>query len=115
MQGKVSYIQIPALEVSRSATFYQAVFGWTIRVRGDGEMAFDDKPGGVSGVWILGRPPSVEPGLLLYICVDDIESTIAAIVAAGGEITQPVGGDAGEITARFRDPGGNVLGIFEDR
>ena len=61
------------------------------------------------------RAVSAGPGLLLYICVDDIESTIAAIVAAGGEITQPVGGDAGEITARFRDPGGNVLGIFEDR
>ncbi len=33
----------------------------------------------------------------------------------GGEVVQPIGADAPEITARFRDPGGNVLGIYQDR
>jgi hypothetical protein len=28
---------------------------------------------------------------------------------------QPIGGDAPEITARFRDPAGNVLGIYQER
>ena len=54
-----------------------------------------------------------EPGLLLYILVDDAETTVDAIVAHGGEIVQPIGGDAPEITARFRDPGGNILGIYQ--
>jgi hypothetical protein len=27
---------------------------------------------------------------------------------------QPVGGDPGELTARFRDPGGNVLGLYQE-
>jgi hypothetical protein len=26
---------------------------------------------------------------------------------------QPIGGDAPEITARFRDPGGNVIGLYQ--
>ena len=52
-------------------------------------------------------------GLLLYVMVDDIESTIAKVKSAGGEIVQPVGADAPEITARFRDPGGNVLGLYQ--
>jgi hypothetical protein len=30
------------------------------------------------------------------------------------EIIQPIGGDAPEITARFRDPGGNVIGIYQE-
>jgi hypothetical protein len=45
--------------------------------------------------------------------VDDAEATVKAIVANGGEIVQPIGGDAPEITARFRDPGGNVIGIYQ--
>lgn len=34
-------------------------------------------------------------------------------VQVGGEIVQPLGADAPEITARFRDPGGNVLGLYQ--
>jgi predicted enzyme related to lactoylglutathione lyase len=45
--------------------------------------------------------------------VDDVNVAIDAIVANGGEIVQPVGADAPEITARFRDPGGNVLGLYQ--
>jgi hypothetical protein len=32
----------------------------------------------------------------------------------GGEIVQPLGADGAELTARFRDPGGNVLGLYEE-
>jgi hypothetical protein len=46
--------------------------------------------------------------------VDDAEATVEAIVTKGGEIVQPIGGDAPEITARFRDPGGNVIGIYQE-
>jgi hypothetical protein len=45
--------------------------------------------------------------------VDDVNITIDAITANLGEIVQPVGADAPEITARFRDPGGNVLGLYQ--
>jgi len=38
--------------------------------------------------------------------VDSVAATIDAVVAQGGEIVQPIGADAPEITARFRDPGG---------
>ena len=69
----------------------------------------------MSGVWVLNRQPSERPGLLLYIMVDNAEKMIEAIVANGGEIVQPIGGDAPEITARFRDPGGNVVGIYQER
>jgi len=44
--------------------------------------------------------------------VNNAERTIEAIIANGGEITQPIESDAPEITARFRDPGGNVMGIY---
>lgn len=46
--------------------------------------------------------------------VDSVAATIDAVIANGGEIVQPIGADAPEITARFRDPGGNVIGLYQD-
>ena len=89
------------------------MFGWKIRKRGDGSTAFDDGVGEVSGAWILGRTPATAPGLLVYIMVDSAAATVDKIIASGGEIVQPIGTDAPEITARFRDPGGNVVGIYQ--
>ena len=112
--GKICYLEMPATDVARSANFYQKIFGWNVRKRGDGAVAFDDTVGEVSGTWILGRPPATKPGLLFYIMVDSVAATVDSIVADGGEIVQPIGGDAPEITARFRDPGGNVIGLYQE-
>ena|SRR5581483_10084284 len=113
--GKICYIEMAALNIEQSAAFYKTVFGWHVRTRGDGATAFDDGVGQVSGTWKTDRKPATEPGLLVYIMVDDMEATIAAVTANGGTITQPVGMDAPEITARFKDPAGNILGLFQER
>lgn len=110
--GKICYVEIPAIDIDRSVSFYEKVFGWKTRTRGDGSTAFDDGVGQVSGTWITGRAPAL-PGLLIYIMVDRVTATVDAIVANGGEIVQPIGADAPEITARFRDPGGNILGLYQ--
>jgi uncharacterized protein len=111
--GKICYVEMPASDIQRSAEFYEKVFSWQNRKRGDGAIAFDDGVGQVSGTWVTNRPPSTTPGLLIYIMVDDVEATIESIIAHGGELVQPVGADAPEITARFRDPGGNVIGLYQ--
>ncbi len=112
--GKICYLELPALDVRGSAEFYEKVFGWRLRKRGDGATAFDDTTGEVSGTWVLGRPPAKSPGLLFYIMVDSVAATIEAVIAQGGELVQPIGADAPEITARFRDPGGNVIGLYQE-
>jgi hypothetical protein len=53
------YLEIPALDVAVSASFYQNVFGWNIR----GGRSFDDATGHVSGAWVTGREVSSKPGL----------------------------------------------------
>ena len=112
--GKVCYIEIPCIDVQASASFYESVFAWNIRRRGDGALAFDDGVGEVSGAWVPGRPPSTGVGLLIYIMVDSVADTLEKIVASGGTMVQPIGADAPEITARFSDPGGNVLGLYQE-
>jgi predicted enzyme related to lactoylglutathione lyase len=111
--GKVCYIEMPAIDVQRSASFYKAVFGWRIRQRGDGHLAFDDTVGEVSGTWVVGRKAATEPGLLIYVMVDSVATTVEAVIAQGGKIVQPIGMDAPEITARFSDPAGNVIGLYQ--
>jgi hypothetical protein len=111
--GKICYLEMPATDIARSSAFYHQVFGWNIRKRGDGATAFDDTTGEVSGSWVLGRPPAAKPGLLFYVMVDSVATTLDTVVAHGGEIVQPIGADAPEITACFRDPGGNVIGLYQ--
>ena len=111
--GKICYLEIPAIDISISSTFYQQVFGWRTRQRGDGSIAFDDTVGQVSGTWVIGRKAATEPGLLIYIMVDSVAASVDAVKAHGGRIVQPIGMDAPEITARFSDPAGNVLGLYQ--
>ena len=112
--GKICYLEIPATDVTGSAAFYEAVFGWQIRQRGDGSTAFDDGVGEVSGTWVIGRPPSTQAGVLVYIMVDSVAATMEAVVAQGGEIVQAIGADAPEVTASFRDPAGNIFGLYQE-
>ena len=113
--GKICYIEIPASDIAQSAQFYQQVFGWPIRQRDDGSTAFDDTVGGVSGMWVTGLPPSSEPGMIVSIMVASAAKTIEAIIAAGGEIVKPVNPAEREVYAHFRDPAGNILGIYQQQ
>jgi len=113
--GKICYLEIPATDIDRSVKFYKDIFGWNIRRRSDGSISFDDGVGEVSGTWVKNRPPLNQPGIMIYIMVDDMEATLPLVLANGGEIVQPVGHDAPEITARFKDPGGNILGLYQER
>ena len=112
--GKICYIEIPAADIARSSDFYRVVFGWDIRQRRDGHKAFDDTTGQVSGTWVLGRAPGKQPGLLIYVMVDNVQATLQAVVANGGTITQEVGADAPETTARLADPAGNIIGLYQE-
>jgi predicted enzyme related to lactoylglutathione lyase len=112
--GKICYIEIPATDVNASASFYKNTFGWNVRTRGDGATAFDDTTGQVSGAWVLNRKPMTEVGLLFYIMVDNIEAAIKTVTSNGGKIVQPLGMDAPELTARFTDPAGNIIGLYQE-
>ena len=112
--GKVCYIEIPAVDVLLSASFYKKVFGWQIRERSNGQIAFDDTINEVSGTWVIGRLPTTEAGILIYIMVDSVSSTLKIIASQGGKIVQEIGADAPEITARFSDPAGNIFGLYQE-
>src|SRR5688500_5737325 len=114
VHGRICFLEIPATDVQRSAEFYCTIFGWSLSRRPDGTIGFDDPTCQVSGRWVLKRPASEAPGLLFYIMVDSVAKAANAVMAHGGDIVQRIGVDAPEITARFKDPAGNIIGLYQE-
>jgi predicted enzyme related to lactoylglutathione lyase len=46
--------------------------------------------------------------------VESVAATLDAVVTHGGQVVQPIGTDAPVVTARLRDPAGNVIGLYQD-
>jgi predicted enzyme related to lactoylglutathione lyase len=115
LAGKICYLEIPTTDVEVSADFYAKIFGWKIRTRGDGARAFDDASGGVSGAWVLGRTPMRDPGILTYVMVENIDTTLEEISKAGGQAVTPrTALGPSQAFATFRDPMGNLLGLYQE-
>ena len=112
--GGLSYLHIPAVDVHQSASFYKHVFGWTIHRRESDHPGFDDGSGYVSGAWVTDQVISREPGLLPYIYVDSIDSAIECIKARGGEVVTAPYPEGNLWIATFRDPAGNVIGLWQE-
>jgi predicted enzyme related to lactoylglutathione lyase len=111
--GHVSYLEIPAIDVEQSATFYEAVFGWQIHRRDSGQASFDDRSGALSGRWDTERQVSREPGLLPFIYVEGINEIVERIVTHGGHIVKPPYAEGNLWVSTFRDPAGNLMGIWQ--
>ena len=113
--GKICYIEIPALDIQQSSKFYQNVFSWNIREDDGGNISFDDTVGQVSGMWVLNREPTTKAGLLISIMVDSISETLKLIVENNGEAVETTSYISSEMTARFLDPAGNIFCLYQDQ
>jgi uncharacterized protein len=111
--GHVSYLEIPALDAAQSAAFYEAVFGWSIRDSDSANRSFDDGSGALIGRWVTGRTAPREPGLVPYIYVERIDAIIERVVIQGGAVVRPPYPEGNLWVATFRDPAGNVMGIWQ--
>ncbi|HET9102395.1 MAG TPA: VOC family protein [Solirubrobacteraceae bacterium] len=111
--GKICYLEIPCADPRAAARFYADAFGWPLRERGDGAIAFDDAVGQVSGTWVTGRSPSREPGIVVHVMVGQIGPVLDRVRAGGGAIVRDVDPAASEVYAHVRDPYGNVLGVYQ--
>src|SRR4026208_2528506 len=113
--GKICYLEIPANRAEDSARFHADIFGWKVRERGDGNLAFDD-PGGVSGTWVQEGDRTPEEGTRTYIMVDSIPESLQRIERGGGKVVTQrteIGEGMGAFAA-FIDPVGNEFGLYEE-
>ena len=113
--GKICYLEIPARTGEESAEFYKNIFGWNVRERGDGNLAFDDS-GSVSGTWVKESDRTPDETTRVYIMVDNINDSLEKIKSAGGQVLTPrtdIGPGMGAFAA-FADPAGAEFGLYEE-
>jgi uncharacterized protein len=111
--GGISYLGMPARDAAASADFYHAVFGWEIR--GDpANLSFSDGTGHVIGHWRTDLTATGEAGIRPYIYVTRLDEVLRAAAEQGAEIVSPPYPEGSLTIATFRDPAGNVVGIWQE-
>ncbi len=81
--------------------------------RENGDRVVWDGAGDVLGRWILDRPVSHHTGILPYVYVSDIQAAMTAIQAHGGGVVEAARTEGDTLVGRFRDPAGNIVGIWQ--
>jgi len=122
---KVVHFELPVDDLERAKSFYSAVFGWRLQTMPDMNdytlaMTTDvdqqtqapTQPGAINGA--LMKRESDAPAPVLTVQVDSVEASLKEIESGGGTIvrarTEVPGMGA---FAYFRDPEGNVIGLWE--
>ncbi len=108
VHGQLCYLQIPAVDITTSARFYERIFGWAVDPPDSGFEA-----PGLIGQWITDRPPAPDAGPVGWIHVPDVRRTLADARVAGGELRDGPMPDGPRLLASFADPAGNLLGIVQ--
>jgi predicted enzyme related to lactoylglutathione lyase len=123
---KVVHFEIPADDLDRAKSFYGSVFGWRLDTfpMEDGEYTgvtttpVDEQtqtpiePGAINGGMV--KRDERSPAPVITIDVDDIDKTLTEIGAGGGATVTPRTAIPGMgAFAYFKDPEGNVLGLWE--
>ena len=128
--NRVVHFEIQATDADKIQKFYQDVFGWEITDAGPDFGGYrmvktgEAVPKDMAGVGInggipkrMGPLPKAGDGVNSFVCiigVEDIDATIAKIVAAGGseqlaKMEVPKVG----LLAYYKDPEGTIFGILQ--
>jgi predicted enzyme related to lactoylglutathione lyase len=108
----ISYLRIPSDDPKRSAAFYEAVFGWKVDADRE-DPSFEDGTGHVIGHIHADMEVSGEAGIRPYVFVESVAEVLERIEANGGEVVTPPYPEGDLTVAVFRDPTGNVLGVWQ--
>jgi uncharacterized protein len=108
----VSFLSIPSHDFAKSAEFYHAVFGWKVQVQPN-HASFEDGTGHVIGHWEAEFSAVGEAGIVPFIYTARLKDVIQRITLNGGEIVKAPYPEGDLLVAIFRDPAGNVLGIWQ--
>jgi uncharacterized protein len=123
MTGRVVHFEIPFDDGDRARSFYKELFGWqtmempdmgyTIVTSGPSNDSGPTESGFING-GMLSREQGATSGPVIVIDVDDIDAKLIKIEETGGSTVvgkTPVG-EMG-FAAYFKDPEGNVVGLWE--
>lgn len=101
------YVQLPAVDIPRSAAFYAAVLGWSVE-----EESSSFTAPGLFGQWTTDRAAVADAGPLIWLTVDRLGPTLNRVEEHGGRVRSRPQLDSGERwLVEVDDPAGNRLGL----
>ena len=108
----LDYVEISVADVAASKRFYGAAFGWGFTDYGDAYAGIvapdgDGEVGGLAQGDARGSSP------LVLVVSEDLSASQQAVESAGGEVVEGPFDYPGGRRFHFRDPSGNVLGVFQ--
>ena len=122
MSGRVVHFEIPFDDGDRARAFYEKAFGWnlmdlpdmgyTLVMSGPSGDQGPTEPGFINGGMMQRQGDFTAPNIV--IDVDNLEDALKAVNEAGGSTVaeRQAVGDMG-FTAYFKDPEGNLIGLWE--
>jgi len=123
MANTFDWVEIATRNVAETASFYERLFGWKViqKETADGfdVWIFDtgDQPRLENlrrgGIWE--RPQGDPLGVVVYVVVDDIEAVLRRAKELGGKVITAKTPQGPAYRACFADPGGNRLGLWEEK
>jgi predicted enzyme related to lactoylglutathione lyase len=108
--ARISFVELPAKQLSSAKTFYTAAFGWQLT---DFGPAYSCTLTGDVDLGLQGNASEATKAPLVVIQVDDLEAAQAAVEKAGGVITRPIFGFPGGRRFHFADPNDLELAVFK--
>ncbi|MEU8221019.1 VOC family protein [Kribbella sp. NPDC048915] len=123
MTGRIVHFEVPYEDGERARTFYREAFGWNLSEMPEmgytmvttgpvDEQGRPTEPGYINGGMFQRTEDLTRP--VLTLDVPDIDATLKAVESLGGEPVREkmAVGDMG-YAAYFKDPEGNILGLWQ--
>ena len=110
--GRIDYIEFPALDMAATKAFYTRVFGWKFTDYGPDYTSFED--GRIAGGFAKSDKVT-GGGPLVVLYAADLAGMEAKVRAAGGVIVKDAFSFPGGRRFHFTDPGGNELAVWSDK
>lgn len=110
MAARLTYVELPASDLGASQAFYENAFGWQMTAYGP---TYACTMGQGTNVGLQADPAEAPAAPLAVIMVDDLETSLADVLAAGGTLTVPIFGFPGGRRFQVCDPGGNEIAVCQ--
>ena len=107
--ARLAYVELPVTDSEASAVFFETAFGWNLTRFGP---SYAGTMGQGTDLGLDADKAEATAAPLAGILVEDLEAALAAVQAAGGEISKPIFAFPGGRRFHFREPGGNELSVF---
>lgn len=108
--ARISFIELPARNLTAAKAFYGSVFGWDLT---DFGPSYSCTMTGDVDLGLQGDMTEATLAPLAVIAVDDLEAAQAAVEQAGGVITQAIFAFPGGRRFHFTDPNGHELAVLK--